>query len=350
MSDSALVGVWPLAPLQEGLLFHALYDEGGLDVYVGQRVLDFEGRMDAGVLRASWEALVARHASLRAGFRRRGSGVPVQVVVRRVAVPWREVDLTGLPVAEREATAVQLAAAERTERFDLERPPLLRLLLLQLGPDRHRLVVTLHHIVMDGWSMPVLMREWMSVYAAGGRADGLPPVTPYGDYLAWLGRQDKDAAREAWRTAFAGLDEPTLVAPGAVAGAPLPPGQTVIGAGSAFATQLTEFARAQGVTVNTVVQAAWALLLARLTGRTDVVFGVTVAGRPAELPGVESMVGLFINTVPVRVRLEPGQSFADLLAELQAVQAGLLPHQHLSLTEIQRAAGSAASFDTLMVY
>ncbi|WP_316765109.1 non-ribosomal peptide synthetase, partial [Streptomyces herbicida] len=350
MSDSALVGVWPLAPLQEGLLFHSLYDDEGLDIYIGQRVLTLHGPVDPVALRASWEALLARHESLRAGFQRRASGAPVQVVVRQVALPWREADLSGLHPEEAEAKAVQLAAEERARRFDLARPPMMRLALVRLGEDHHRLVITLHHIVMDGWSMPVLMREWMAIYAADGRADGLPAVTPYRDYLAWLARQDKEAAREAWRQALAGVDEPTLVAPADRDPVPVMPGEVVIGAGEELAAALRETARRHGLTVNTLVQGAWAILLGMLTGRRDVVFGATVAGRPAELPGVEDMLGLFINTVPVRVPLDPAQPVIALMSALQDRQSRLLAHQHVGLTEIQRIAGPGAAFDTLMVY
>ncbi|MGW3152514.1 amino acid adenylation domain-containing protein, partial [Streptomyces sp. NPDC001177] len=350
-AEPGLTDVWPLSPLQEGLLFHALYDEQAVDVYVGQRVLDLRGPVDAGVLRASWEALLARHASLRAGFRQpAGAEQLVQVVAQGVTLPWREVDLSHLPADEAEVAAERLAEEERGSRFDLARPPLLRLLLVRLGADRFRQVITMHHILMDGWSMPVMMREWTAHYAAGGQAGGLPQVTPYREYLAWLARQDKEAAREAWRQALAGLDEPTLAAAADRGTVPVLPGVVAVKARDRLAEELRALARGRGLTLNTVVQGAWALLLAKLTGRRDVVFGATVSGRPGELPGVENMLGLFINTLPVRVSLDPAQSTLDLLRELQDQQSSLMAHQHLSLAEIQRIAGAVVGFDTLMVY
>ncbi|MFH8407405.1 amino acid adenylation domain-containing protein [Streptomyces sp. NPDC018019] len=350
MTRSLVEDVWPLSPLQEGLLFHAAFDEEGPDVYQGQRTLALDGPLDAGRLRASWEALVARHPVLRAGFRRRRSGDAVQVVAREVALPWREADVSGLGEAAALAEAGRLAARERAERFDPAVPPLLRLLLIRLGGERHRLVITSHHVLMDGWSMPVLLNELTTVYAAGGDASGLPRAARYRDYLAWLHRQDKDAARQAWRAELAGNDEPTLVAPADPARRPVVP-ESLIGEIPEDLTRgLVGLARAHGLTVNTVVQGAWALLLARLSGRDDVVFGATVAGRPDELPGVESMVGLFINTLPVRVPLDGGQPLHRLLAGIQERQTALMSHQHLGLGEIQKLAGPGAVFDTLVVF
>ncbi|CDR04894.1 amino acid adenylation domain protein [Streptomyces iranensis] len=350
MTDSALVGVWPLSPLQEGLLFHAVYDEEGIDVYVEQMITGLEGKLDSAVLRASWQALLDRHESLRAGFQRRASGAPVQLIMRRVTLPWREEDLSGLDADVARAESERLGIEERERRFDLAVPPLLRVLLVKVGPDEYRMMVTLHHILLDGWSLPVLMRELWACYEAGGSARGLPPVTPYREYLAWLARQNKEAARNAWRQELTGADEPTLVAPGGQSTAPVASGKAATDAGAELAGRLRDLARRDGLTLNTVIQAAWAVVLGRLTGRRDVVFGATVAGRPADLPGMESMLGLFINTLPVRVRLDPARTVTELLAELQNRQSALLDHQHLSLTEIQRQAGPGATFDTIMAF
>ncbi|MGI5378894.1 amino acid adenylation domain-containing protein [Streptomyces sp. CA-251387] len=350
MTRSAVEDVWPLSPLQEGLLFHASFDDEGPDVYQGQRLLDLTGPLDAGRLRTAWEALLARHPALRAGFRRRKSGEAMQVIARDVVLPWREADLSGLPEAERAAALDKLAEAERAERFQLAVPPLLRLLLIKLGDRRHRLVLTSHHVLMDGWSLPVLLREMRALYAADGDSGVLPAPVSYRDYLVWLGRQDKEAARDVWRQELAGAEEPTLVAPAAPGRAPVAPEILIREVSARLAEDVTAYARRHGLTVNTVVQGAWALVLARLAGRTDVVFGATVAGRPAELPGVESMVGLFINTVPVRVRLDGAQPVVRMLAELQDNQKNLIGHQHLGLSEIQQLTGPGATFDTLLVY
>ncbi|MEU6041875.1 amino acid adenylation domain-containing protein, partial [Actinomadura sp. NPDC047616] len=345
----ALADVWPPAPLQEGLLFHAAYDDQIPDVYTIQQTVDLHGPVDAALLRRSWDAVMARHAGLRGAFRRpAGADHPVQVVAGDVTVPWTETDLSGTDRPDERAE--RLAAQDRARRFDLAEPPLIRLLLLRLAADRYRLVITMHHILLDGWSFAVLMRELWTVYGAGGDPDVLPPVTPYRSHLEWLARQDKADAREHWRRALAGLDGPTLVAPAAAPGVSVMPRSVVARADAPLTGALREMARARGLTVNTVVQGAWALLLAGLTGRDDVVFGATVSGRPADLPGVERMLGLFINTVPVRVPFDPAATVADLLTDLQERQAELIAHQHLGLTDIQRLAGPGAAFDTLLIY
>ncbi|WNF00137.1 amino acid adenylation domain-containing protein [Streptomyces luomodiensis] len=351
MTDSALVGVWPLSPLQEGLLFHAMYDEEGIDVYVEQMILGLEGTLDAAALRASWQALLDRHESLRAGFQRRASGAPVQLIMRRVTLPWREEDLSGLDAEVAWTESERLGVEERERRFDLAVPPLLKVLLVKVGPERYRMMVTLHHILLDGWSLPVLMRELWTCYEAGGSAHGLPPVTPYREYLAWLARQNKEEGMAAWRRMLAGADEPTLVAPAEYNGAPTHSAMVSAKASNDLDQALRELTRrTPGLTLNTVVQAAWALVVGKLTGRRDVVFGASVAGRPLDLPGMESMLGLFINTVPVRVRFDPARSVAETLTELQSEQSALVDYQYLSLSDIQRQAGPGAMFDTIMAF
>ena len=347
-TPGGLAEVWPLPPLQEGLLFHALYDAQAPDVYTVQHFFDLEGRPDPVRLRAAGQALLDRHVNLRAGFRTVGSGQAVQVIPAEVVLPWRETDLSGQP--DPQAAGRELAAAEREQRFDLTAPPLLRFTLARLGVDRWRLVVTGHHLLMDGWSMPVLGRELLALYRAGTQAQ-LPRVTPYREYLAWLGRQDTDTAAAAWARALAGLEEPTLLAPGADrTQLPVRPQNLDTDLPAGLAAALEQHARAQAVTMNTVLQATWGLLAGALTGRDDVVFGTVVAGRPPELPGVETMLGLFINTVPVRVRLDPAVTAGQLWARQQDQQAQLLAYHFLGLAQIQRAAGPGAVFDTLVVY
>ncbi|WP_367127668.1 amino acid adenylation domain-containing protein [Saccharothrix sp. HUAS TT1] len=348
MRQSRVEDVLPLSPLQEGMLFHALYDEQAPDVYTVQFSFELTGPVDAAVLRESLAALLRRHANLRAGFRRRKSGQAVQVVSREVPTPFHEADLSD--VDDQGAALEELLERDRATRFDLTAPPLLRLTLVRLGVERYRLVVSNHHILLDGWSMPLVVRELFTAYAAGGSAATLPPVTPYREHLTWLGRRDREAARAAWRDALAGLAEPTLVAPADPARVAVPAEQVSLSLTEELTGRLQRAARAHGVTLNTVVQTAWALLLSRLTGRDDVVFGATVSGRPADLPGVESMIGLFINTVPVRVRTHPERGLGGLLEDVQREQAALLEHQHLGLAEIQGVHGAGELFDTLVVF
>ncbi|MEU6037308.1 amino acid adenylation domain-containing protein [Actinomadura sp. NPDC047616] len=347
---SQLEDIWPLSPLQQGLFFHARYDSGRGDVYTAQIVFDMVGPLDTGALRSAAEALLWRHANLRAGFRQRKDGSGVQIVHRRVRLPWAEADVSDLPRERREDEARVLAEADRARPFDLARPPLLRFLLIKLAADRHRMVFTNHHILLDGWSTPVLQTELFALYLAKGDDTGMPRVTPYKNYLAWLAQQDRGAAEDAWRRSLDGLDEPTLVAPhaGDDPGA-APPDRVRRLLSEDLTVALSARARAHGVTLSTVLHLAWGVLLARLTGRTDVVFGAAVSGRPPELPGVEQMIGLFINTLPIRVRVRPGDTVAEALTRLQREQADLMAHHHLGLTDIQRLTGIGSLFDTMTV-
>ncbi|MFD4442167.1 amino acid adenylation domain-containing protein [Nocardia sp. NPDC058519] len=349
---SGIEDILPLSPLQQGLLFHATWDEhdpATIDVYVAQLVLDLEGPFDQDRMRAAMAALVARHAVLRAAIVR-DFDEPMQVVLRTVEVPWTHVDLSDHPEAETEAR--RLVERDRRTRFDLEQPPLLRLLVIRLGDRSHRLVLANHHIISDGWSTPLLMRDLFTLYATAGTAGNGTAPRPYRDYLAWLRQRDSAASTAAWTAALDGIREPTLLAPqvrGTSASLPDKVGRAVE---PELVAGLNRLGQRLGVTVNTVLQSAWGVLAGRLTGRDDVVFGATVSGRPADLPGVESMIGLFINTVPVRVRLPAGERLADLLTRMQAEQVALLDHHHVGLADIQQAIGTGVGemFDSLVVF
>ena len=342
--------ILPLSPLQEGLLFHALYDAQAPDVYTVQLVLSLQGPLDAAAMQAAVQALIDRHASLRAGFQHESLSRPVQIIVPHLAAPCHRIDLSLLDAAEREQRLAGILAQDRAERFDLASPPLIRFTLIRLSADEHRLVLTNHHILMDGWSTPVLVQELLTLYAHKGDATTLPRATPYRDYLAWLAGQDRAAATAAWQDALAGLEEGTHVSPPDRKRVPVAPEQITLSLSESLTAALTRQARTHGLTLNTFMQAAWAILLGRLTGRDDVVFGITVAGRPPEIAGIERMVGLFINTLPLRVRLPASKPLIAVLKELQDGQSRLMAHQHLGLAEIQHLAGLGELFDTLAVF
>ncbi|MFI0260632.1 amino acid adenylation domain-containing protein [Streptomyces sp. NPDC017056] len=345
-----LEDILPLAPLQEGLLFHALYDTAALDVYTLQSAYDLDGDLDAAALRDAARTLLRRHAALRAGFWHEGLDEPVQVVPSEAAPAWHQADLTGTPAADREAEAERIAAEDRLRRFDPARPPLLRFTLLRLGPARHRFVITAHHLVLDGWSVQLLLGELFQLYVRGGREDGMPPVARYRDYLAWLAGQDRAEAEDVWRRVLKGVEEPTRVAPADPSREPALPGQVLRDLPDGLTAALDALARREGLTLSTVFLGAWAVVLGRLTGKDDVVFGTTVSGRPPQVPGVERMIGLFANTLPVRVRLDPEQPLTGMLAGLQEAQTRLLACQHVGLSGIQRTLGSGELFDTVTVF
>ncbi|GAA3212009.1 amino acid adenylation domain-containing protein [Actinocorallia longicatena] len=340
--SSNLEDVLPLAPLQQGLYFHALYD-GDSDVYSAQLVLDLTGPLDAAALRAAAEAVLRRHANLRTSFRTRKQGDPVQVVHKEVRLPWEEIDLTGRPEGLDE-----VIEREKNVRWDLTKPPLIRFALVRTGPESHKLICTNHHLLLDGWSTPVLNTELFALYLSRGDDAVLPRVTPYKNYLAWVAKQDREGAVEAWAKALEGVEEATFIRPQAE-GPAVAPAKLDLELAPDLTEALTARARAEGVTLNTVLQLAWGLVLACETGRTDVLFGGVVSGRPPELPGVAEMVGLFINTLPVRVAAKPGDTLRDALRRLQAEQTDLMPHHHLAIADIQRLTPAGALFDTLTV-
>ncbi|MBK3618673.1 amino acid adenylation domain-containing protein, partial [Streptomyces sp. MBT98] len=361
-ADHGLEDILPLAPLQEGLLFHAdLSDTGGipgatdgLDVYTMRLVFRLDGDLDTTALRRAADTVLDRHPHLRAAFLQEGLDRPVQVIPRTAEVPWREVDLRSGDAERQRAEEQRILDEERAHRFDLTRPPLLRLTLLRHADQDHTLILTAHHILLDGWSVPLLGKELFTAYAQHTKAPAapaLPTARPYRDFLAWLAAQDRPAAESAWCEALAPLSEPTLLAPaaGGAAAVPEQPVQLDLRLSAPVGEGLAAFAAARQVTMATVHQTAWGVALARLTGRADVAFGTTVSGRPADLDGAESMIGLFINTLPVVVHAPPRAPLADIAATLQAGRTKLLGHEHLGLPDIQQLVGIGELFDSLLV-
>ncbi|WP_435884538.1 amino acid adenylation domain-containing protein, partial [Streptomyces toxytricini] len=342
--------VLPLSPLQEGLLFHSLFAQDEDDVYAVQLSADVEGAFDSEALRAAARTLLRRHPNLRAGFRHQPSGRAVQVVPRHTEPEWRERDLTGFRGEDVHTKLEDLLEEERTRRFDLAAPPLLRFMVIRLGGDRHRVVITHHHILLDGWSMPLFLAELRDLYGLAGDDSTLPPVTPYRYYLEWLSDRGREESLEAWRRELAGLDEPTRVTAAELRRVPVMPQWLTADLPADLYGALRKRAAECGVTLNSVVQLAWAVLLGKLTGRDDVVFGTTVSGRPPEIPGIESMIGLFINTVPVRIRLDHAESWTHAVGRVQDEQAAMTGHHHVGLSEIQKLTGLGELFDSLVVF
>ncbi|MGC4812301.1 amino acid adenylation domain-containing protein [Micromonospora sp. DT228] len=344
------VDLLPVAPLQEGMLFHARFDENALDVYSVQLILDVEGPLAVARLGRAADDLLRRHPNLRAGFLHDGLTRPVQVIPRGGHPPVDETDLRGLDPAAQEDESQRLLAADRARRFDLARPPLVRISVHRLTEERHRISLLCHHIVADGWSTPLLIRDLLSFYAGGDAARDLPPLTPYREYVTWLVSRDTDAAATAWREAYTGFETPTLVAPGSDGRDPVPASEVAVDLPDALSDGLAHAARRCGVTLNTVVQAAWGLALAATTGSADVAFGATVSVRPPELDDIEAMVGLSMNVVPVRVRCAAGSSLREVVTRLRVEQTALMPHQHLGLRAIHRAVGHTTLFDTVFAF
>ncbi|MCX2963769.1 non-ribosomal peptide synthetase [Gordonia aquimaris] len=335
--------VLALSPLQEGLFTLSEMAGEGFDVYSMQFVVEITGPLDVDRLHRSVDVIVDRHPNLRVSLWDKDLPKPVQIVPSRVKVPWEEISATAAQFDE-------LAAAERARRFDLRRGPSIRVKLVELD-GRWRLLVTAHHILMDGWSIALFFSELLTIYAAGASSSTLPPVRPYRNYIAWLAAQDVDAARARWVDHLAGVEPLMLGEAGTTTTEPV---RTRHRLPVADTERLITWARSAGLTVNTAVQYAWATVLGRLTDRDDVVFGTTISGRPQGLAGADEMIGLFINTVPARVRLtaaagEPETVRANCAA-LQRTSIQMRDHGYLGLSDIQRASGHSALFDTLFVF
>ena len=268
----------------------------------------------------------------------------MQIIPADPETPWRYVELDSGD-SDVEEQIQRVCAAERAAVCDLADAPAFRAALIRIAEDRHRFVLTNHHIVIDGWSLPILLQEIF----AGYYGHRLPAAAPYRNFVTWLAGRDIDAARAAWREVLAGFDTPTLVGPATRVGLGRR-GVESVRVPEEATRALGELARSHHTTVNTVLQAAWAQLLMWLTGRDDVAFGTVVSGRPADVAGADSMVGLLINTVPVRANITAATTTADLLDQLQSAHNDTLEHQHLALSEMHRVTGHDQLFDTVFVY
>ncbi|WP_437305951.1 amino acid adenylation domain-containing protein [Sorangium sp. So ce388] len=352
-----------LSPLQQGLLFHAVSDRSA-DPYFVQTAFLLEGPLDVDTFERAWQALAERHPILRTGFVWEGVTRPVQVVRPRAAIPVARHDLRGLAEGEREEALAALMAADRRAGFDLLKAPLMRLTLVQVEEEAFYFINSHHHLLLDGWSFALLLREALTVYQAlvRGTVPELPRARAYREYLAWVQAQDEGAAERFFREALAGFRAPTpLPLP-----LPLEAGPAAAAGEEAFpfAEQALRFSRAETealaacarrlrVTLNTLVQGAWALLLSRHSGEPDVVFGATVSGRPPELPGSEAIVGVLINTLPVRVRVDEHEPLAAWLSRLQDRNSELRQHEWTPLSLVQRwseVPGGRSLFESLVVF
>ncbi|MEI5101939.1 amino acid adenylation domain-containing protein [Streptomyces sp. PmtG] len=349
--------LYPLTPMQAGMLFHSLMDPDAR-TYVNQVQVVLSGVTDPHALAEAWQRTADANAMLRTRLVWQETAEPLQAVGHRATVPVTHHDWTGRDADWCARQMDRLIDEDRDAGIDLGAAPLMRLTLIRLAPDRVRMVWTFHHVLLDGWSAAQVFDEVCERYAAAaaGRRPEIADRAPFRDYLAWLSRQDTARAERHWRETLAGFSAPTEL--------PRDRRATEVHRASSSGTvgveldaevsaRLRETAQRAGLTVNTMVQGAWALLLSRYGGGDDVVFGTTVSGRPAELPGVTSMVGVFINTLPTRVRVDGGRGLLEWLRELQATQSESRRHDFVSLAQIQtwsEVPGGTNLFDSIVVF
>ncbi len=327
---------YPLSPLQQGLLFHSLADpESGL--YFNQTLLTLHGELDVDAFRAAWQRVVDRHPILRTFFVWEGVAKPVQVVKRDAAMPFDVQDWRGVSEAERGERFDALRRADLERGFDLSQAPLMRAALLKRSDGSHDLFWTFHHILLDGWSMFRVLGEVFGEYDAAQNGVAFHPSAsrPYRDHIVWLNRQSMPRAEAYWRRALAGFAAPTPLPEDAPAGADADFASVEERLSAETTAALEALCKEHRLTLNTLLQGSWALLLSLYSGEQDVLFGGIVSGRPAELDGVEAMVGLFINTLPIRVRAPGSRRLLDWLRELQAEQAEMRQFEYSPLLDVQ---------------
>ncbi|HEV7222112.1 MAG TPA: condensation domain-containing protein, partial [Pirellulales bacterium] len=369
--------IYALTGMQQLMLVHALRDAKA-ETLQEQFSLSLDGRIELESLKQAWQRVAERHPALRTCFLWQGLEQPLQVVRKQVELPWTALDLRGIS-AERQARDIEAyLAADAGNPLELTRAPLMRMTLVRLADEEYRFFWRAHHLLFDGWSLAIVLGEVLTIYGAllSGQEPRLPPAPAFRDYLAWLERQDAVAAEDFWRRKLAGFTPPApldLAAPSVAPdgegrtpaheanGERQPPG---IGADEAYGqerlrlsaeatAELNAWGRRAQLTPAVLVQGAWALLLARHSRQNEVVFGTTVSGRPADLPGVEAMVGPFINNLPLRAAVDPGARLTDWLHALQTALAELGPFQQTPLTRVEAFAALPPGrrlFESLVVF
>lgn len=359
LTNKNIEDFYPLSPLQQGMWFHSLYaPETG--AYVEQLTCTVQGSLNVPAFERAWQRVVARHPVLRTAFIGEALKEPVQVVHRQVSLSLEQHDWRGLSPTEQEARIEAFLEANRRRGFNLAEVPLMRLALMRLADDAHQFVWCYHHLLLDGWSTRLLLKEVFAFYEAFCRHQNLElkPVRPYRDYIVWLRQQDLKAAEAFWRQTLKGFTAPTpLVVDHALA-------RALDGEAKSYEEQcrrlsaattaaLQALARQNQLTLNTLVQGAWALLLSRYSGESDVVFGTTVSGRPVDLLGSDAMIGLFINTLPVRVQVPPTAPLLPWLKEFQAQQVELRQYEYSPLVQVQgwsEVSRGVPLFESLLVF
>ena len=351
-----LEDAYPLSPIQAGILFHTLYDASP-EAYVVQLAWTLRGELDIPMFTRAWQAVVDRHPILRTAFEQDRLEEPLQIVKRRVPVAIAQLDISALSTDEQAARIDRYSTEDRRKGFDPARAPLMRWSLLRLSDDAHRFIWSSHHLLLDGWSTQLVVKEVFALYDAflGGDEPRLERVAPYGEYIGWIRRQSQAPAEAFWRDRLQGISAPTPlgvdrpIGPGAGENY----GELRFELSEGDSGVLAAFARKHKLTVSTLVQGAWALLLSRYSREDDVVFGSTVSGRSAAVPGIDRMVGLFINTLPVRAKIGPAQTTLAFLSQLQEEQSVLREHEHSPLVDVQGYSAvprGTPLFESLLVF
>ncbi|MEM1391731.1 MAG: amino acid adenylation domain-containing protein [Cyanobacteria bacterium P01_H01_bin.150] len=350
--------IYPLSPMQKGMLFHSLYaPESGM--YFEQTVFDFQGQLNIPAFTSAWQKVVDRYSVFRTFFVWENRQNPLQVVLKQVKLPFENIDWQEFSDTEQQQKLESLLQTQKSQGFQFNQAPLTECTLIQLDEDTYKFIWNHHHILMDGWCLSIIFKEVVSFYEASiaGETCYLPTPRPYGDYISWLNEQDNVAAKSFWQQTLQGFSSPTPLVVDKkqpqIETSPSNYQQLELRLSSEISSKLQDLAQQHHVTLSTLVQAAWGTLLSRYSGESDVLFGVTVSGRPGDLSRVEEMVGLFINTLPLRLQISPQEELIPWLQKIQQLMLELQDYSYTPLVEIQSGSEIPAQtplFESLVVF
>ncbi|MCA1994498.1 MAG: amino acid adenylation domain-containing protein, partial [Coleofasciculus sp. S288] len=339
MKAENIQDIYELSPTQQGILFHSLYspDSG---VYITQRCFLLQGHFNVVAFECAWQQVMDRHAALRTSFYWENLDKPLQVVHQEVKFPFKQYDWRELTSAEQQKRLEAFLESDRHKGFELSQPPLIRLSLIQIADYSYQIVLSQHHLILDGWSSSLVLKEVVELYEAlsQGQDKSLAPSRSYGEYIGWLQQQNLSKAEEFWRRVLSGIKAPTPLIKLNIDKFSSQEDRyddQILKLSTETTAALQSLAQQHHLTLNTLVQGAWAVLLSRYSGEEEIVYGNTVSGRPVDLVGVESMVGMFINTLPVRVKVDAEQSLVSWLKQLQAQLVEMRQYGYSPLTEVQ---------------
>ncbi|BAZ09547.1 amino acid adenylation domain-containing protein [Calothrix sp. NIES-4071] len=349
--------IYELSPMQQGMLFHTLYAPES-ELYFEQLLCILSKELNIPVFKQAWHSVVVRHPVLRSGFYWEEIEKPLQMVSKQVELPWVELDWRHLTPDEQQQHLEDFLKSDRQKGFSLHVAPLMRFTIIHLG-EQYQFIWSHHHILFDGWSMQIVLKEVLALYEANVRGEhlNLQSVRPYRDYIDWLQQQDIVQAKNFWQQTLQGFETPTPLGRNrgllTLNRQQATYDEQYFRLSQTFTDKLQYAVRQHHLTLNNLVQGAWALLLSRYSGESDVVFGATVSGRPPNLPGVDSMVGLLINTLPIRVKVTALTELLPWLKHLQTQAFEQEQYAYYSLAEIQRLAdvsSEIALFESLLVF
>jgi thioesterase domain-containing protein/acyl carrier protein len=358
MSKKDVEAIYPLSPSQQGMLFETLSSPGS-GIHIEQLIVTLQGDLNLPGFEQAWQRVVERHSLLRTGFVWKNQDQPFQFVLQRVQITLEKQDWRGLSSSEQQEQLEAFLSADRSQGFNLTKPPLMRFVLFQIGKDTYHFLWTQHHILMDGWCLPLILKEVLAFYKAfcTNQNLSLQPSRPFKDYIVWLKQQNLSQAEAFWRKKLQGFTKPTPLGIEAESSSLYDQkeryGQQKAVLDASATAALQSLVKQHHLTLNNLFQGVWALLLNRYSGEEDVVFGTTVSGRPPDLAGAESMIGIFINTLPIRIKVSPEAFLWIWLKNIQSQHFEQQAYEYCSAGQVHQwseVRSSLPLFESILVF